>query len=315
MRRKVLQIDGGGILGIMPLAVLCEIEDVTAMPCYKQFDLMSGTSTGSIICGMLAAGVPARELYNLYVDNGKKLFKSNGWFGSVFGSKYDRSDLMATMYAMVKKYGAGPNMGNCRTQFISTAFNRTSGRTHFQMSWDNYHRGLDLVQVIAWSSLSAVEYFGPIAVPDYQYTVDYQVDVPYPTKGAVFYDGGQGRNNCTLNECITTCDINNYYDNGNEVHILSLGCGDVRLAMPYDQCVKQNKIAAIKDVISEARNEGVYDQLNKAYTTVGKHKDLHVYRMDVVIKDDENVLDALDKIPNFVAYGQKLKLQIPDIFK
>src|SRR5271157_773010 len=111
--KKVLQIDGGGILGIMPLAVLVEIENVTGMPCYKLFNLMSGTSTGSIICGLLAAGVPAQVLYDLYVKNGKTLFTKTSFFNLT--TKYDRTNLMKTIYSMIQQYGKGSTMGDVRT--------------------------------------------------------------------------------------------------------------------------------------------------------------------------------------------------------
>lgn len=314
MIRKVLNIDGGGIRGIIPLEVLVEIEEITGIPLYKQFVLMSGTSTGSIICGMLAMGVPARVLLNLYISNGKALFKKNGWFASIFGSKYDRSDIMKLLYDMTRTYGPSIKMGDCRTKFISTTYNRVSGRTHFQMSWDDYHRELDLVQVISWSSLSAVHYFGPICVPNYRYDVDYQVSTPYTTKGAVFFDGGQGRNNCTLSECITTCVTLDYMGHGDELHILSLGTGSPRLGKSYSDCVKDGKLTELSDYLSESDDEGVYDQLHKAYTLAEHLPGFHVYRLDAVINKDENVLDALDKIPNFSVYGQQLKKQIPDVF-
>lgn len=311
--RRVLQVDGGGIRGIIPLATLVAMEKRVG-PLWKYFDLMTGTSTGSIICGMLAAGVPAQVIYDLYTKEGKKLFKKNGWFTSIFGAKYDRSDLLKTLQEMVRIYGKGPKLGDVRTNFISTTFNGVTGRTHFQMSWDDYHRGLDLVQVVAWSSLSAVHYFGAICVPDYEYDVDYQVDVPYRTKGAVFYDGGQGRNNCTLNECITTCVVRDYLGHGDDVHILSLGTGAQRLLIPYKDAVEKGKVAELKSYLGEERAEGAYDQLHKAYTLAGHLPNLHVYRLDCVLSDKEDSLDALDSIPAFMNYGNALIPQIPEIF-
>lgn len=312
--KKVLQIDGGAARGIIPLSVLVEIERKTGKQCYQIFDLISGTSTGSIIGGMLAAGVPALTLYNLYVKDGKKLFKKNGFFSSIIGPKYDRSDIMKTMYEMLRIYGKGSGkMGNVRTNFISTTFNGVSNRTHFQMSWDDYHKELDLVQVISWSALSAVYYFGPICVPDYKYIMDYQVDIPYDTKGAVFYDGGQGRNNCTLSECITTCVLKDYLKD-DHVHILSLGTGNSKLYTPYDEAIKTSKFTDLKNYLSQARDEGVYDQLNKAKALAKKFDNLDVYRLDVVIDKKEEVLDALGFIPNFVEYGKQLVNKIPKVF-
>ena len=311
--RRVLQIDGGGIRGIIPLAPLVEMENKVG-PLYKYFDLMTGTSTGSIIAGMLAAGVPANILYDLYTKQGCKLFKKNGFWSSILGPKYDRSDILKTLYKMTRIYGRGLNLGDVRTNFISTTFNGVTGRTHFQMSWDDYHRGLDLVQVIAWSSLSAVHYFGPICVPSYQYDVDYQVDIPYRTRGAVFYDGGQGRNNCTLSECITTCVVRDYLGHGEDIHILSLGTGATRLLIPYNEATEKSKISELKDYISEERQEGVYDQLHKAYTLAGHLPNLHVYRLDCVLNSKEDSLDALDSIPAFINYGKTLINKIPAIF-
>lgn len=312
--RKVLQLDGGGIRGIIPLSILVEIERQTGRPCYQIFDLMTGTSTGSIIAGMLACGVPAITLYNLYVKDGKKLFKKNGFFKSITGPKYDRSDILKTMYDMVRIYGKGSGkMGDVRTNFLSTTFNGVTHRTHFQMSWDDYHKELDLVQVIAWSSLSAVHYFGPICVPDYKYTIDYQVDIPYEAKGAVFYDGGQGRNNCTLSECITTCVIKDYLKD-DQVHILSLGTGNAKLYTNYNEAVKSSKLNDLKNYLSQARNEGVYDQLHKAKALAKKLDNLKVYRLDSVINKNEEELDALKFIPNFVGYGNQLIKDIPKVF-
>ena len=314
--KRVLQIDGGGILGIIPLGVLVALEETTGKQCYQLFDLMSGTSTGSIICGMLAVGVPAKVLYDMYVLHGEALFNKRSWLSSLISPKYDRSKLMGAMYDMVRKCGKGAGkMGDTRTKFISAAFNRTSGRTHFQMSWDNYHQGLDIVQVISWSALSAVHYFGPICVPDYQYTVDYQVDTPFRTNGAVFFDGGQGRNNCTLGECVTTCVLLDYVGGSDITHILSLGCGDEKLGKPYSDCVKDSEASELIDVVTEARNEGVYDQLSKVNAIAGHLPNLKVYRLDVVLNHDENVLDSFKNIPNFVRYGETLKQRIPQIFK
>lgn len=315
MIRRILQIDGGGIRGIIPLSVLVEIEAQTGKPCWRIFSLMSGTSTGSIICGLLAAGVPAKVIYDVYVNKGKVLFKKNGWLKGLLGSKYDRSDMLAILYELVKKYGSGITMGDSKTKYLSAAFNRTSGRTHFQMSWDKYHQGLDIVQVISWSALSAVHYFGPILVPNYEYVADYQVDIPYRTKGAMFFDGGQGRNNCTIGECITTCDLNGFLDTGDSVHILSLGCGDEKLAKPYEDCIKSSKLSDLTDVITQAMNEGVYDQLHKAQSMAAKHDNIDIYRLDVVLTKDNNKLDALDKIPDFIKLGDSLKSKIPAIFK
>lgn len=46
---KILSLDGGGIRGLIPCAVLAEIEQRTGKPIARLFDVIAGTSTGGII--------------------------------------------------------------------------------------------------------------------------------------------------------------------------------------------------------------------------------------------------------------------------
>lgn len=78
----VLSIDGGGIRGIIPAAVLAEIEKQTGEPIAKSFDLIAGTSTGGILaCGLAQTEdnkikKTAEQLKGLYSSpEGKAIFK------------------------------------------------------------------------------------------------------------------------------------------------------------------------------------------------------------------------------------------------
>jgi predicted acylesterase/phospholipase RssA len=67
-RFRILSLDGGGAKGFYTLGVLYEIE-ATFGPLHNFFDLIYGTSTGSIIGTMLATGTPVAEIYELYVKH------------------------------------------------------------------------------------------------------------------------------------------------------------------------------------------------------------------------------------------------------
>ena len=58
----ILSIDGGGMRGIIALAILCWLEEQTGRPAYELFKLVGGTSTGALICAGLAVGMSAREM-------------------------------------------------------------------------------------------------------------------------------------------------------------------------------------------------------------------------------------------------------------
>ena len=55
--RRVLVLKGGGVRGIIQLEALEILERFYNKPIYQIFDLIVGTSVGSIIGGILATGI------------------------------------------------------------------------------------------------------------------------------------------------------------------------------------------------------------------------------------------------------------------
>jgi hypothetical protein len=64
--RAMLCLDGGGIRGIMTIQLLKALEEQAGAPCYDVFDMVSGTSTGAIIAGLIASGHTAAQIDALY---------------------------------------------------------------------------------------------------------------------------------------------------------------------------------------------------------------------------------------------------------
>lgn len=63
---RVLSLDGGGAKGFYTLGILREIEKLIGCPIHQRFDLIYGTSTGSIIAALLALGKSVPEILALY---------------------------------------------------------------------------------------------------------------------------------------------------------------------------------------------------------------------------------------------------------
>jgi len=63
---RVLSLDGGGAKGFYTLGVLKEIEAMVGRPLWECFDLIFGTSTGSIIAALLALGYRVDDIHKLY---------------------------------------------------------------------------------------------------------------------------------------------------------------------------------------------------------------------------------------------------------
>ena len=96
--KRILALDGGGIRGILTLQFLEAIEslikkrfgDKTLLSDY--FDLIGGTSTGSIIAAGLACGMTVGELQDLYRNIGASVFQTEWW------SKYALKGVLAPKF-------------------------------------------------------------------------------------------------------------------------------------------------------------------------------------------------------------------------
>ena len=73
---RVLSLDGGGAKGFYTLGVLREIEAMIGCRLHERFDLIFGTSTGSIITAMLGLGKSVPEIIKLYQNHVPTVMKN-----------------------------------------------------------------------------------------------------------------------------------------------------------------------------------------------------------------------------------------------
>lgn len=87
--KRILALDGGGIRGALTLGYLQRIEDILrkqhgdekSFRLSQYFDLIGGTSTGSIIAACLAIGMSVNEIKTMYMNLGEKIFaKKYKWW-------------------------------------------------------------------------------------------------------------------------------------------------------------------------------------------------------------------------------------------
>ena len=97
--KRILALDGGGVRGLITLGILEAIERRLIVRSGRAnlvlsdyFDLIAGTSTGSIIATGLAMGMKVSRLIDLYIAASPSIFpktRRKGWFVN----KYDASPL------------------------------------------------------------------------------------------------------------------------------------------------------------------------------------------------------------------------------
>lgn len=73
---NILVLDGGGSKGVYTLGVLKELELKLDKPLYKIFDMIYGTSTGSIIAALIGLGYKVDEIERLYLKLIPKIMKN-----------------------------------------------------------------------------------------------------------------------------------------------------------------------------------------------------------------------------------------------
>lgn len=77
----ILSIDGGGIRGLFPAAVLGHIETELKVPLRERFDMFAGTSTGSIIAASVACGADMDRIAGVYRNDGPSIFRRRRFWG------------------------------------------------------------------------------------------------------------------------------------------------------------------------------------------------------------------------------------------
>ena len=65
---RVLSIDGGGSKGMFAVGALVELEEQFGRPCKEIFDLVYGTSVGSIIATLIATGHDAKSIERWFLE-------------------------------------------------------------------------------------------------------------------------------------------------------------------------------------------------------------------------------------------------------
>ncbi|WP_346656094.1 CBASS cGAMP-activated phospholipase [Bradyrhizobium sp. dw_78] len=135
---KVLSLDGGGIRGVFPAAFLARLEDRIGQPIGSYFDLIVGTSTGGIIAIGLGLGLSARDILQLYEEQGPAIFdQEHGraenwlrqrWRGAwqLFDSKYSSEPLKAALTGIMGQR----RLGESRTRLVIPAWHSMLERVY-----------------------------------------------------------------------------------------------------------------------------------------------------------------------------------------
>lgn len=296
----ILQVDGGGILGITPSNLVARLEDAVQMrpgmsdaKLNDVLSICSGTSTGAIISGGIAAGIPAEDLAEFYHTTGYELFRGKGKLplSPIFQFKFNREKFQNEMFNMLEKsdYHSTVRLGEMRNspRLILAAYDLVGKRTLFfrnRVEIDSPENTADiqLVDSISASALSAAYYFGELSAPQIkvkQFLADGRGEV---VEGAIFADGGQGTQNTTISLATREALKILKSDPESQVALISLGCGNDFASREYKEVAGFRGIDQLVDFLyhNQARRESILIQWLSSMQMEEIEDRLKVYRFD-----------------------------------
>ena len=123
---RILALSGGGFRGLFTARVLAGLEEHAQKPIGQCFDLICGTSIGSIIAMAIGIEMPMREVADIIEEKGKSIFggKSRFWRRiNIFSSKYSKEGL----YTIVKSVFGNKTLADSKHPLLIPVVNYSSG--------------------------------------------------------------------------------------------------------------------------------------------------------------------------------------------
>ena len=205
----ILSIDGGGARGIYPAQILASIEQMNGSSIREHFDLIAGTSTGSIIAGAAAAGLPMATVADLFRQQAPRIFRKSRLGAFFFRSKYPTRHLQQVVQSCV----ADLTLGEIITPLMIMGSDISTGGVHVFKSryledlGEPYVRDANVpLSDAILASCAAPIYFDPVLVGD-----------------ILLADGGLWANNPSI--MALTEALSKFKRPVEQVRILSIGTG------------------------------------------------------------------------------------------
>ena len=302
---RLLSIDGGGIRGILPAAILAECEQrfLEGDSAGPYFDMIAGTSTGGIIALALSIGIPASEILAVYSDHGSAIFPQNLSENSLIRAvqirlkkirniksvRYDRNPLKRQLESILKER----LLGSADRQLVIPSFDKagevnvfkTPHHPDYVLDWQ-----LSMVDV-ALCTTAAPTFFAAHAHDN-----------------TYFMDGGVWANNPTmlgLVDALACHDIASH-----QIKCISLGCG--RSSIPISDRQLEGGLyqwRTIFDIASDLNNQNVVGQ---ARLLIGGDQ---ILRLDadfagetIELDDYEKAITILPKLAKYLVDENELVL-------
>lgn len=311
MTLRILSIDGGGMRGIVAARMLEFIQQWLDQPIADYFDLIAGTSTGSILAAGIAIGMQPSELYQLYLNKGQIIFPYRSWFnpqraGLVlkYGSSAPKFSDDGLVRVLQEEIGLDKTVsdvtegGPSNRKLMITSYDTVQRLPVLFKSWHprEWYASVPLWEACVCSA-SAPTYFPahPLRIKHDQAVVTHSM-----------VDGGVGANNPTawavaeaigllrskqMTQGNTTFSLDQMI---NEISVLSLGTGALMRSLPWKEVRSWGLIEwapRIVDVVMDAPND-IYEHIaQEIITKAGTERTQHYLRLQPELNQKFGAID------------------------
>lgn len=155
---RILSIDGGGVRGLIPAIWLEHLEKQLGEPLHEHFDLIVGTSTGSILAAGIASGQPASQAVGFYQHHAATVFppmkaanllgRLREWYRRLMHPKHSDDGLAKVLSDVFDPL----TLADLKTPTMLTTFNLLNRRALMLKSWQANHKHLTVSDACRASS-------------------------------------------------------------------------------------------------------------------------------------------------------------------
>lgn len=204
---KILSIDGGGIRGVYPAAILDYVQKRQEDPLYQYFDMIVGTSTGAIIALALALGKSTGEILELCKTKSSSIFRKRlGWLNQgIIIPKYSNRHLVKNL----KDFFANQQLSDCKVRVCIPTIDILNGKAVVRKT--RHHERLQNDFILPVWQVAAESSSAPIYFPAFE-----------DDNSCQYIDGGLWANNPTMVGVAEAIKLGYSLDN---IKVLSIGTG------------------------------------------------------------------------------------------